>query len=204
NKITNPALLARFGQVAREDFTSPTAQHLAYLDQPAPMDAAHSRHLQVPMATARLLQELNLTPQTRLLVLQGGTGYSAAIAAPLVGRLVYAESDETMLKSAQNLLKSYPNIAYQSIQSNSDTALLAHYFNAILIDTPFEHLPIFQSLTTMLDEGGILAATRLNSNTGLPTLFTLTKRGKKLIEKDITETKIPIPTAYQATPAFHF
>lgn len=199
NKITNHALLHRFATVAREDFVEPPSQPTAYLDQPTSI--GHNRELMVPMAAARLLQELNLTPQTRLLVLEGGTGYTAAIAAPLVSRLVFSESNPTLATTAKKNLQPYPNIHHQLIQSTSDTMLMAHYFDAILIDTAFANLPIFSALSGMLTETGILAGIRL---TPLPTLFTLTKSGKKLIEKEITETKAHIPPAYQATPAFQF
>src|SRR5262245_18622202 len=107
NKVNNPAILARFTTVAREDFIPAPTRPLAYVDQPAPI--GQGRELMSPLVTARLVQELGITPEGTVLVLAAGTGYSAAILAGLAAQVIAVEDNADLYALAQNTLKPFKN-----------------------------------------------------------------------------------------------
>lgn len=200
NKISNHQVLARFAAVAREDFAAPAARTAAYLDQPAPI--GQGREMFVPMVAARLVQELEVEPQHTVLVLAGGTGYTAAILAGLAQSVTLVEEDATLRKQAEALLKGYPNV--QVVAGNPATYVPTQTYNAVVVDAPFEQLPTLAKLSQHVGEGGKLAGVRVNPETGVASFVMFSKHGKSLVESELFETKGTPLAAFSAPEAFVF
>lgn len=88
--VNDPVLLAAIDRLPREDFVPATQRGVAYIDRRLPL--GHGRYLNPPLTHALMLSEAMPTPDDTALLVGGGTGYLAALLAPLVGRLTVVES----------------------------------------------------------------------------------------------------------------
>ena len=77
--------LARMLAVPREDFLPADKAALAYIDRSIALGGG--AHLASPLFYGKLLVEAAPAPQDRVLVVEGGTGYLAALLRPLVAEL---------------------------------------------------------------------------------------------------------------------
>ena len=77
--------LARMGEVAREDFVPAGARGVAYMDRA--IDLGGGRWLAAPLVQGTMLQEARPAPTDKALLVDGGSGYLAALLQPLVGSL---------------------------------------------------------------------------------------------------------------------
>ena len=84
--VSDLRLLARFARVERERYVPAEVGALAYADAPVPLGGG--RAMNPPMATALLIQAGEPRLADRAMLIGAGTGYAAAILAPLVGTLV--------------------------------------------------------------------------------------------------------------------
>ena len=75
--VTDGAVLAAMGTVAREDYVPDTARGFAYFDRPILL--GEGRAMMPPAALGRLLSELAPRGGERALVVGAGSGYSAAL-----------------------------------------------------------------------------------------------------------------------------
>ncbi len=90
--VSDLRLLARFARVERERYVPADVRALAYADALVPLGGG--RAMNPPMATALLIQAGEPRQSDRTLLIGAGTGYAAAILAPLVGTLVALEDGE--------------------------------------------------------------------------------------------------------------
>lgn len=128
--VNEEYVLARMMAVPREQFLPEEKAALAYIDRSVPVDGGA---LASPLFYGKLLLEAAPVQEDRVLVVEGGTGYLAALIAPLVATV------DTM--SAQ--------------EASSGTKAKGQY-SLILIDGAIEALP--DTLTDRLAEGGRLVS----------------------------------------------
>jgi protein-L-isoaspartate(D-aspartate) O-methyltransferase len=83
--VNAPFVLARMAVVAREDFVPASARGIAYIDRAIPL--GDGRYLAAPVVQGLMLQEARPTLADRALLVDGGSGYLAELARPLVGSL---------------------------------------------------------------------------------------------------------------------
>jgi protein-L-isoaspartate(D-aspartate) O-methyltransferase len=83
--VTDPEVLAAFNRVAREDFVPAAARSIAYMDRAVPLGLGNV--LAPPLTQGLMLQEAQPTTADRALLVDGGSGYFAALLKPLVGSL---------------------------------------------------------------------------------------------------------------------
>lgn len=84
--------LARMIAVPREDFLPADKAAQAYIDRAVML--GDQGHLAAPLFYGKLLLEAAPAPTDRVLVVNGGTGYLAALLAPLVGSLAEVTAAE--------------------------------------------------------------------------------------------------------------
>lgn len=84
--------LARMIAVPREDFLPADKAAQAYIDRAVML--GDQGHLAAPLFYGKLLLEAAPAPTDRVLVVNGGTGYLAALLAPLVGSLTEVTAAE--------------------------------------------------------------------------------------------------------------
>ena len=121
--VNHPAVLAAFNRVRREDFVPPRAHAVAYMDRSVPL--GEGRVLAPPLSHGLMLTEAAPTEADRVLLVDGGSGYLAALVEPLVGAL------EVISPGAAPKSKDY---------------------TLLLIDGAIEKLP--EALAARLGEGG--------------------------------------------------
>jgi protein-L-isoaspartate(D-aspartate) O-methyltransferase len=127
--VNEEYVLARMLTVPREDFLPEDKAPLAYIDRAIALpDGAH---LAAPLFYGKLLMEAAPTPQDRVLVVNGGTGYLAALLRPLVTELTEVAAAEAGGMAATGTC------------------------SLILIDGAIEHLPA--ALADQLAEDGRIA-----------------------------------------------
>ncbi len=86
--------------VPREIFVDPAFASLAYSDAQLVVSGKTRREMTAPLILARLLKEAHLLADDRVLVVAGGTGYAAALAAGLVKSVVSLDDDESLAARA--------------------------------------------------------------------------------------------------------
>ncbi|HEY4163352.1 MAG TPA: protein-L-isoaspartate O-methyltransferase [Dongiaceae bacterium] len=168
NKVTDSAVISAFASVPRERFVAEAYRKLAYIDRPIPIGAG--RRMPEPMVLARLLQSAQPKPGDSALVVGAGTGYSAAVIARLVGRVVALESDAKLAADARAALAGFDvkNVTVVEGTLTAGRAADAPY-NLILIDGSVEVVP--EALTAQLAEFGQLATVVVDRGVGRGTLF---------------------------------
>lgn len=198
NKVNQRPILARFAAVARENYVSNAAA--AYLDQPAAL--APGRESYSPLVAARLVQALDIQSSDKLLVVACGTGYTAAILAPLCTSVVAVEDDATLAKQAEAnfAMEGLTNIKLEVDNPTHGYQPGAPY-QAILIDAPFAEL--HGSLVSQLAEGGRMAGVRIGAD-GLPEATLFTKHGNSLVTEVLFETKGTVHPAFAVSDTFVF
>ena len=83
--VNEEYVLARMLAVPREDFLPAEKAAQAYIDRAVTLGA--DAHLAAPLFYGKLLLEAAPAPADRVLVVSGGTGYLAALLAPLVANV---------------------------------------------------------------------------------------------------------------------
>lgn len=88
--VNEEYVLARMLAVPREDFLPADKAALAYIDRAVTLGDGGA--LASPLFYGKLLVEAAPAPDDRVLVVEGGTGYLAALLRPLVAELVTASA----------------------------------------------------------------------------------------------------------------
>lgn len=105
NRVSDPAVLAAFGEIPREDFVPKAQQTIAYVDEDLPI--GDERYLGEPMVVARMIQALEIAPSDAALVIGCATGYTSAIVARLATIVVHLEEDPAFAKAAVKALSEH-------------------------------------------------------------------------------------------------
>ncbi|MEZ5695703.1 MAG: protein-L-isoaspartate O-methyltransferase [Sphingomonadaceae bacterium] len=92
--VNEPFVLARMGEVAREDFVPETMRSAAYMDRAIAL--GDGRHLAAPLVQGRMLAEAKPVATDTALVVDGGSGYLAELLRPLVGSLTVQNAEEAI------------------------------------------------------------------------------------------------------------
>ncbi|RYG61981.1 MAG: protein-L-isoaspartate O-methyltransferase [Alphaproteobacteria bacterium] len=198
HKVNHKPLLERFATLPRERFVANEAS--AYLDQPAIL--AKGREAFSPMVAARLVQALAVTGADNVLVVAAGTGYAAAVLAPLCHSVVAVEDDADLAKQAEtNFIATGVSNATMVVDNPAHGYQPSAPYSAILIDAPFAEL--HGSLISQLADGGRLAGVRIGAD-GIPEATVFTKHGNTLIAEVLFETKGTIHPAFTVSEKFVF
>lgn len=126
--VNEEYVLARMLAVPREDFLPADKASVAYIDRAVML--GEQGYLAAPLFYGKLLMEAAPAPMDRVLVVEGGTGYLAALLRPLV-----AEVDAICAADAAAGAEVAP-------------------YDLILIDGAIEHLP--DALAARLTDDGRL------------------------------------------------
>lgn len=102
NKVIDQALIDAMMAVPRERFVPADRRGVAYVDEDVAVGGG--RVLMEPRVLGRLLNDARITPDSRVLIVGAGTGYSAALISRLAGKVVALEEDKTLLAAARGTL----------------------------------------------------------------------------------------------------
>ncbi|MBU2848013.1 protein-L-isoaspartate O-methyltransferase family protein [Acidithiobacillus ferriphilus] len=101
--VLDPRVLATVAQVKREFFVPTPYRHLAFADFTLPL--GHSEIMWTPKMEARVLQELDLHEQDRVLEIGTGSGYLTALMAQLAGMVHSVEDRAELSRTAEGRLR---------------------------------------------------------------------------------------------------
>jgi protein-L-isoaspartate(D-aspartate) O-methyltransferase len=159
--VTDQRIIRAMLDVPRELFVPTELAPLAYIDDPVPVrarsKAGEARCLLPPRTLAKLLQLLDLGPQSAVLDVGCATGYSTAVLAKLAGRVVALEAERDLALAARSTLEKLGVDNATVVEGPLTGGAAGHgRFDAILINGAVPSVP--PALLDELADGGRLAA----------------------------------------------
>ena len=163
--VTDPNLLKLIEATNRCDFAGAEFAGLAFEDVYLPTPCGQA--VLPPLATAQILQAGALQPEEtgRVLLVGAGSGYMAALAAPLCARLVAAERYRRLAREAGARLKAlgYENVAVR--HADGLTGLVEEGpYDRILLTGTIGQVP--DTLVEALAPGGFIVAPAIDGDGG--------------------------------------
>jgi protein-L-isoaspartate(D-aspartate) O-methyltransferase len=202
NDVTDAAVISAMLEVPREKFVPEARASLAYIDEDLCVLEAEgggiARYLMEPMVLARMLQALEITPDSKVLDVGCATGYSAAVLSRIAGHVIALEEDAKLSGTARKLLRA-KNVEIVSGKVSAGWPAGAPY-DAILIGGAVEEIP--QSLTAQLKDGGRLAAVIRKDSAARAMLYV--RSGDHVSARRLFDAAIPPLPGFEAPKTFVF
>jgi protein-L-isoaspartate(D-aspartate) O-methyltransferase len=158
--VLDQAVLDAVADVKREDFVPDEYRELAFADMQIPLGSAPRDPGEVmlsPKLEARMLQELMLSPEDKVLEIGTGSGYVSALLSRLVSQVVSIEIVPEFTERAQGKLQAAgaSNVVLEVGDGANGWERAAPY-DAILLTGSVPVLP--ESFKAQLKHGGRLLA----------------------------------------------
>jgi protein-L-isoaspartate(D-aspartate) O-methyltransferase len=183
--IIDPAVLAAFGTVPREEFIVPATEGHAYDDAPLPIGFGQT--ISQPYVVAITVQGLALRGHERVLEIGTGSGYAAAILSCLVREVHTVERIEDLAASAAVRLErlGFMNVHVHHADGTLGWPLAAPY-EAIAVAASAPRPP--QSLLHQLTIGGRMVLP--TGETNHQRLLRITRRDEEtFVEEDLGDVR---------------
>lgn len=195
--VTDHRILTAFLTTPRENFVPESRRSLAYLDVRTPL--GQGRATFEPMTLSRLVQLSAPAERERVLVVGCGLGYTVALFAGLVAKVVGLEVDTGLRAEAASRLAGYGNAEIVEGEL-PEGAPQAGPFDLIFCDgavtTGLEHL------ATQLAPGGRIVAAAGDGRSTKATVFR--KGGDGLAAATYFDAYGPALPGFERAPAFAF
>ncbi len=172
--VNETFVLERMNTVAREDFVPEHARGTAYIDRAIPLGGG--RYLAAPLFHGAMLEEARPHGDDTVLLIDGGSGYLAALIEPLVKSV-------TVITPAEAI-----------------AAKTSGTFSLVLIDGAVEHIPA--SLANLVVDGGRVV-TGL-ADRGVTRLATGRKAGDSLALLPLAEMGVPTLAEFNKPKSWSF
>jgi protein-L-isoaspartate(D-aspartate) O-methyltransferase len=151
--IREQPILDAFMAVPREAFVSSDYAHLAYSDQPLPIEAGQT--ISQPYIVALMIQAAEIRPGDSVLEVGAGSGYAAAVISRIAGTVIAIERQHELAEIARERLcrLGYGNVRIVEGDGTKGCPDEAP-FASILAAASGSHVP--PALITQLAPGGSL------------------------------------------------
>ncbi len=203
NDVTDRRVLDAMLTVPREAFVPASRQALAYLDLDLDVSesGAAKRFLIKPALTGKLLQAAEIGEGDRVLVVGCASGYIAALAARLAGKVTAVESDSALAAKAKDTLASLGlgNASCKTAACADGDPAGAPY-DVIILNGATEVTP--DALLNQLAEGGRLVG--VSAETRPPRAVIVTRSHGELGHRALFDAAAPLLPGLERTPAFVF
>jgi protein-L-isoaspartate(D-aspartate) O-methyltransferase len=103
--VLDDKILSLFYAIPREDFVPPSFKPLAFADIFIPL--AHGQKMMSPKEEGRILQELKITPNDKVLVLGMDSGFLVTLLAKLAKQVYYIDNDIESSEKVKNKCIQY-------------------------------------------------------------------------------------------------
>jgi protein-L-isoaspartate(D-aspartate) O-methyltransferase len=201
--VTDHRILDAMLALPREEFVPQSKRALAYLDLDLDVAEAGSapRYLVKPVLTAKLLQAAEIGPGDSVLVVGCATGYAAAVAARLAGKVNAIEGDQVLAEKGREVFSrlGLQNVAIKVAEPAAGDSADAPY-DVILLNGATEVVP--ERLCGQLRDGGrllgVLAATRP------PRATIMTRSHGDIGHRTLFDASAPVLPGLERVPAFVF
>jgi protein-L-isoaspartate(D-aspartate) O-methyltransferase len=180
--IRTPAVLEALRRTPRHLFVPAGQLSRAYEDHPLPIGEGQT--ISQPYVVALMTDLLALSPADRVLEIGTGSGYQAAVLAPLAAEVVTIEIKARLHETASGLLKQlgYANVTCRAGDGYFGWEEQAP-FDAIMITAAVDHIP--PPLLKQLREGGRMVLP-LGNPFAYQNLVLVTKRGEDVAVRQVT------------------
>ena len=172
--VGDPAVLAAFARVARQDYVPAAARAHAYIDRAIPLGDGHA--LPAPLFHGRMLIEADLRGDDRVLLVSCGSGYLAALLEGLVAKVTSVSAADAAAGKAKGS------------------------YSLMLIDGAIEQLP--DPLAARLDDAGRLVTGLVER--GVTRLATGRKAAGAAALLPLAEMGIPVLAEFAAPKQWSF
>ncbi len=172
--VTDPVVLAAMGSLAREEFVPAGARDHAYIDRAIPL--GDGRALPAPLVHGLILSEAAPRADDIALVVDGGSGYLAALIRPLVGTLTVLSPAEAAAKKGKGA------------------------YSLVLVEGAIEQVPA--ALAAQLAEGGRIVAGLVTR--GVTRLAAGRKVAGQIALLPLAEIGIPVLAEFAAPKRWSF
>lgn len=149
--ITNPALLAAFRSVPREQFISPDFAAHAYADHPLPIGSEQT--ISQPYIVALTVDAAGIGPTDKVLEVGAGSGYAAAIIGQVAREVIGIERHAELARIASERMERLGYANVRIIAGDGTRGCPAEApFDAIVAAASGSHVP--RALLDQLVPGG--------------------------------------------------
>lgn len=195
--VNDARVIAAMASVPRERFVPAASRVQAYRDTGVVLGGG--RALNAPVATGRLLTELGIRADERVLLIGAATGYAAAVAALLAESVVAVEEDAALATTARAALADYPTVTLVEGPLEAGAAD-AGPFDVMLIDGAVGDLP--DALVAQLKPGGRIATGLVDR--GITRLATGTRSEGGFGLQDFADAECVVLPGFDKPVAFSF
>jgi protein-L-isoaspartate(D-aspartate) O-methyltransferase len=163
--VTDIRIINAMLALPREAFVPEEQRALAYLDLDLDVSqkGATKRYLIKPMVIAKMIQAAEIKSTDSVLVVGCATGYTAALAAKLAGRVTATESDPALAAKASSVLATLGLDRVTVVTAAASAGAPAHApYDVIVLEGATEVVPD-QLYRQLADEGrlvGVFATSR--------------------------------------------
>jgi protein-L-isoaspartate(D-aspartate) O-methyltransferase len=198
--VTDSRIIDAMLAIPREAFVPQAQRSLAYLDLDIDVSEAGSvkRFLLRPAVTAKMLQAADIGETDSVLVVGCASGYLAALAARLGGRVTATECDSVLAAKAKAAL-ALENVTVKTAQVPDGDSADAP-FDVILLNGATEIVP--ENLYRQLKEGGRLVGTFALAGPQRATIVTASHGD--FGHRALFDTAIPVLPGLERPAAFVF
>ena len=151
--ITNPAILAAFRQVPREEFISGDYKQSAYDDHPLPIESGQT--ISQPYIVAVMIEAADIRPGDTVFEVGAGSGYAAAVIGRIADRVIAIERQTELAQIAAGRMEKLGYSNVRIIEGDGTRGCPDEApFDAILAAASGSHVP--ETLIGQLAPGGRL------------------------------------------------
>ena len=196
----NEKILDSFRKIPRELFMPAPLKEVAYVDGSLPLSV--TRRLMAPLMLAQILKRAPLQKNHTIMIVGGGTGYSAAILSPFVETIFLVESEGALMKEAQKNLEALyvENVVFSETPLEAGLPQQAP-FDFILIEGGLSEVP--DTFFHQLQPEGMLVTCLVSAP--LRGEWILFKREDYTVHKEkIGDGYLPLLTEFAKTTEFDF
>jgi protein-L-isoaspartate(D-aspartate) O-methyltransferase len=201
--VTDIRIIDAMLEVPREVFVPENQRAMAYLDLDLDVSEGGSarRFLIKPVVTAKMLQAADIRDTDNVLVVGCATGYSAALAAKLAGKVTATEVDPALVARAKEVLAQLGigNVTVRAADPSEGEAANAPY-DVIVLNGATEVTP--DGLYRQLKDGGRLAGVFAMTQPQRATL--VTHSHGDFGTRALFDAAVPILPGLGRVPAFIF
>lgn len=193
-------ILQTLAEVPREAFVPTHLASMAFSDTQVPL--AHGECMLEPRMDARLVHDLALSGQERVLEIGTGSGYSAALLSRHAKEVITVEVNAELAQEAKKRLSGYSNVQVFNLDGAQTDALSIHgQFDAIVLSGSVDVLP--ESLLGLLKPEGRLLAICGEEPIMHATLVKM-HGGAEASREQIWDANAPRLHSFETRPAFNF
>jgi len=178
--LDNPALLAAFKAVPREEFVSASDASQAYVDGPLPIEEGQT--ISQPYIVALTIDAARIGPRDKILEVGAGSGYAAAVIGQMATEVIAIERHAELVEIARRRIQRLGYANVRIVEGDGSKGCPAEApFDAIVAAASGSHVPT--ALIDQLTSGGRIVMP-IGSPHSIQSLVKLTKREDGTLERE--------------------